>query len=172
MSGWVKSCYVVCEELVGSAVCEELIKKQFGCTVGAEVVGPANGSEVIVSLVQRFASKMCVKCQVGSKNGYVVCEELVGSAVCEEHLLKNNLDAEVGPADGCHCITCSAWFAKVCYIVLGQKLASSLFCWILQELKNKFGCTVRAEVVGPADGWKSLYHLVQLLLQECVRCQV
>ena len=44
--------YVVCEERVGSAVGEELIKKNnFGCTVGAEVVGPADGLKVIVSLV-------------------------------------------------------------------------------------------------------------------------
>ena len=54
------------------------------CAVGAEVVGPADGLKVIVSLVHRFASKVCVKCQVGSKVGYVVCEELVGSAVGEE----------------------------------------------------------------------------------------
>ena len=74
--------YVVCEELVGSAVCKEFItKNNFGCTVGAEVVGPADGSKVIVSLVQRFASRVCVRCQVGSKVGYVVCEEQIGSAV-------------------------------------------------------------------------------------------
>ena len=47
------------------------------CTVGAEVVGTADGLKVIVSLVQRFASRMCVKCQVGSKVGYVVCQECV-----------------------------------------------------------------------------------------------
>ncbi len=47
------------------------------CTVDAEVVRPADGLKVIVSLVQRFASRMCVKCHVGSKVGYVVCEELV-----------------------------------------------------------------------------------------------
>ena len=34
---------------------------------------------------------MCVRCQVGSKVGYVVCEEFVGSAVCEG-LFKTNLD--------------------------------------------------------------------------------
>ena len=43
--------YVVCEELVGSAVGEELIKKKLGCTVGAEVVGPADGLKLIASLV-------------------------------------------------------------------------------------------------------------------------
>ena len=58
----------VCEELVGSAVCEELIKKKyFGWTVGAEVVRPADGLQVIVSLVQRFASRVCVRRQVGAK---------------------------------------------------------------------------------------------------------
>ena len=34
---------------------------------------------------------MCVRCQVGSKNGNVVCDELVGSAVGAE-LLKKNLE--------------------------------------------------------------------------------
>jgi hypothetical protein len=89
-----KNGYVVCEELVGSAVGEELLKKNFGSTVGAEVVGAANGLKVIVSLVQRFASRVCVKCQVGSKVGYVVCEKLVGSAVREE-LIKTNLDPQL-----------------------------------------------------------------------------
>ena len=83
--------YVVCEELVGSAVGEEDINKKLGCTVGAEVVGPADGLKVIVSLVQRFASRVCFRCQVGSNNGSVVCEKLVGSVVCEE-LIKTNLD--------------------------------------------------------------------------------
>ena len=54
------------------------------CTVGAEFVGPADGLKVIASLVQRFASKVCLKCQVGSKASSGVCEELVESAVCEE----------------------------------------------------------------------------------------
>ena len=63
---------------------------------------------------------MCVTCQVGSKVGYVVCEELVGSAVGEEHLNK-----------------------------------------ILE-------CTVGAEVVGPANGLKTLHHLLSGLLQQCV----
>ena len=49
------------------------------CTVGAEVVGPADGLKVIVSLVQRFASILCVRCQVGSKVGGVVCEEWICS---------------------------------------------------------------------------------------------
>ena len=57
---WSKDGYVVCEELVGSAVCEEL-KNNFGCTVGAEVVGPADVVKVIVSLVQRFVSIVCVR---------------------------------------------------------------------------------------------------------------
>ena len=65
------------------------------CTVGAQVFGPADGLKVIVSLVQRFASRVCVKCQVGSKVGYVVCEELVGSAVCEELIKKTILDAQL-----------------------------------------------------------------------------
>ena len=64
------------------------------CTVGAELFGSADGSKVIVSLVQRFASRVCVKCQVGSKVGYVVCEELVGSAGGEE-LIKTNLDPQL-----------------------------------------------------------------------------
>ncbi len=42
--------YVVCEELVGSAVGEEHIQKKLGCTVGATVVGQADASDVIVSL--------------------------------------------------------------------------------------------------------------------------
>jgi hypothetical protein len=42
--------YVVCEELVGSAVGEEHIQKKLGCTVGATVVGQADGSDVILSL--------------------------------------------------------------------------------------------------------------------------
>ena len=50
--------------------------------------------KVIVSLVQRFASRVCIRCQVGSKVGYVVCEELVGSAVGEE-LIKTNLDPQL-----------------------------------------------------------------------------
>ena len=102
----------VCEELVGSAICEELIKNNFGCTVGVEVVGPADGLQVIVFLVQRFASRVCVKCQVGPKIGYVVCEDCVGSAIGEEFIKKN------------------------------------------------FGCTVGAEVVGPADGLKVIASLV------------
>ena len=72
------------------------------CTVGAEVVGQA----------QRFVPRVCVTCQVGSKVGYVVIEELVGSAVGEEHMNK------------------------------------------------KRGCTVVAEVVGPADGLKVIASLV------------
>jgi hypothetical protein len=64
------------------------------CKVGAEVVGPADSLKVIVSLVQRFASRVCVRCQVGTKVGYAVCEELVGSAVGEEHI-KKNLDAQL-----------------------------------------------------------------------------
>jgi tRNA G26 N,N-dimethylase Trm1 len=101
-----KNGYVVCEELVGSAVCEEFIKKKyFGCTVGAEVVAPADGSKVIVSLVQRFASRVCLRCQVGSKASSGVCEELVGSAVCKELIKKTNFGCTVGvkvvgPADG------------------------------------------------------------------------
>ena len=63
--------------------------------VGAEVVGPADGIKVIVSLVQRFASRVCVKCQVGSKVDYVVCQEFVGSSVGEEHI-KNKLGCTVG----------------------------------------------------------------------------
>ena len=43
--------YVVYEELVGSALGEEHINKKLGCTVGAEVVGPADGLKVIVLLV-------------------------------------------------------------------------------------------------------------------------
>ena len=50
---------------------KNLLKNNFGCTVGAEVVGPADGLKVIVSLVQRFAARVCVRCQVGSKVGYV-----------------------------------------------------------------------------------------------------
>ena len=50
--------------------------------------------KVIVSLVQRFASRVCVGCQVGSKNGYVVCEERGGSAVGEE-LIETNLDPQL-----------------------------------------------------------------------------
>jgi hypothetical protein len=38
---------------------------------------------------------VCLKCQVGSKVGYVVCEELVGSAVCEELIKKTILDAQL-----------------------------------------------------------------------------
>ena len=38
---------------------------------------------------------MCVRCQVGSKNGYVVCEELVGSAVCEGLIKKTILDSQL-----------------------------------------------------------------------------
>ena len=45
------------------------------CAVGAEVVGPADGLKVIVSLVQRFASRMCVRCQVGSKKSSGVCDK-------------------------------------------------------------------------------------------------
>ena len=37
---------------------------------------------------------MCVKCQVGSKVGYVVCEELVGSVVGEERI-KTNFDPQL-----------------------------------------------------------------------------
>jgi hypothetical protein len=70
---------------------KNLLKKHFGCTVCAEVVGPADGLKVIVSLVCRFPSRVCVRFQVGSKVGYVVCEERVGSAVGEE-LIKTNLD--------------------------------------------------------------------------------
>ena len=74
------------------------------CTVGAEVVGQPDGSDVIISLVERFASIVCLRCQVGSKVGYVVCEELVGSAVGEELIKKKRgctVGAEVvGPADG------------------------------------------------------------------------
>ena len=64
------------------------------CAVGAEVVGPADGLKLIVSLVQRFASRVCVKCQVGSKVGYVVCEQLVGSAVGED-FIETNLDPQL-----------------------------------------------------------------------------
>ena len=70
---------------------KNLLKNNFGCTVGAEVAGPADGLKVIVSLVQHFSSRVCVKCQVGSKVGYVVCEERVGFALGEE-LIKTNLD--------------------------------------------------------------------------------
>ena len=74
------------------------------CTVGAEVVGPADGLKVIVSIVQRFLSMVCVRCQVGLKVGHVVCEELVGTAVGEEHIQKKlrcTVGATVvGPADG------------------------------------------------------------------------
>ena len=90
------------------------------CTVGAEVVAPADGLKVIVSLVQRFVPRVCVICQVGSKVGYVVCEELVGSAVNEELINK------------------------------------------------ELGCTVGAEVVGPANALKTLHHLLSGLLQQCV----
>ncbi len=37
---------------------------------------------------------MCVRCQVGSKVGYVVCEERVGSAVGEE-LIKTNFNPQL-----------------------------------------------------------------------------
>jgi hypothetical protein len=37
---------------------------------------------------------VCVRCQVGSKVGYVVCEQLVGSAV-GEILIKTNLDPKL-----------------------------------------------------------------------------
>ena len=57
---WSKDGYVVCEELVGSAV-KNLLKNNFGCTVGAEVVGPANGLEVIVSLFSVLLQKVYVK---------------------------------------------------------------------------------------------------------------
>ena len=43
--------YVVCEELVGSAVGEEHMNNKLGCTVGTEVVGRADGLKVIASLV-------------------------------------------------------------------------------------------------------------------------
>ena len=58
------------------------------CTVGAQVFGPADGLKVIVLLVQRFASRVCLRCQVGSKASSGVCEKLVGSAVCEELIKK------------------------------------------------------------------------------------
>ena len=50
-------------------------KKKIGCTVGATVVGQADGLNVITSLVQRFASRGCVRCQVGSKASSGVCEK-------------------------------------------------------------------------------------------------
>jgi hypothetical protein len=37
---------------------------------------------------------VCIRCQVGSKVDYVVCEEFVGSAFGEEHI-KKNLDAQL-----------------------------------------------------------------------------
>ena len=48
-------------------------------------------------------------------DGYVVCEELVGSAVCEELIEKTILDAQLvqkfGPANGLS-ITCLAFCIK------------------------------------------------------------
>jgi hypothetical protein len=60
---------------------------EVGCTVGAEVVAPIKGSKVILSLVQRFVSRVCVRCQVGSKVDSLVCEELVRSTVGEKNIV-------------------------------------------------------------------------------------
>ena len=64
------------KNLLDLQLVKNFLKNNFECTVGAKVVETADGLKVIVSLVQRFASTVCVRCQVGSKASSGVCEEV------------------------------------------------------------------------------------------------